>query len=441
MADPSPVQSMALNASNSALSTDALRESLDRVVAAPDFLARYPYYAAILARIDPVADPSVEVMAVSLHNHRFYLHINVEHLVAFPQYLRGILLHEVHHLVLGHLTHPKFFGVQHPDLMEIAQEVSANEFIDEPLPDPLTLELFGAYGLRKVQSTLERYERLAAVRNDGRAVAYKHELRIVDGRVPSQFVDTHGWNPGSKSSTPPIFGLETTRLLIAQASPDRRDHAEAIEAPPTLPTPFAPGTPGRPLLAGRTPADLLEELGGELGEPTIFVDWKTALRMFVAHARAPIHTYARPSRRFPQRVGQVPGRSYSRRNVRRPTILVAVDTSMSMNDRELQRIAAQLRPMSEVAQLTIVECDVEIARIYPFAGSLPNVKGRGGTDLRPVFDRAFLRSRRVDGVVYFTDGVGPFPELPPEIPTLWMLTKPLEFSCPWGERASLVSVS
>src|SRR4051812_18929990 len=87
------------------------------------FLERYPYYTAVLAQMDPVADPSIEVMAVSLATRRdgprYYLHVNVDHLVQQPQFLRGVLLHEVHHVVLGHLTHPKFFDAEHPDLMEL----------------------------------------------------------------------------------------------------------------------------------------------------------------------------------------------------------------------------------------------------------------------------------------------------------------------------------
>ena len=48
----------------------------------PAFLERYPYYAAVLAQLTPVADPSVARMAVSLHDGRFYLHVNVESFVA-----------------------------------------------------------------------------------------------------------------------------------------------------------------------------------------------------------------------------------------------------------------------------------------------------------------------------------------------------------------------
>ena len=117
-----------------------------------------------------------------------------------------------------------------------------------------------------------------------------------------------------------------------------------------------------------------------------------------------------------------------------PRLLIAIDTSLSMTRAELEEIARQLALLSERAHVTIAECDVEVTRVYPFAGALERVEGRGGTDLRPVFEGAFLAALGVDGVVYFTDGEGPYPEVPPAVPTLWVLTKPSEFRCPWGQR-------
>ena len=43
-----------------------------------------------------------------------------------------------------------------------------------------------------------------------------------------------------------------------------------------------------------------------------------------------------------------------------------------------------------------------------------------------------------DGVVYFTDGQGPFPAQPPAVPTLWVLSKEEPFACPWGARAYIL---
>ena len=79
--------------------------------------------------------------------------------------------------------------------------------------------------------------------------------------------------------------------------------------------------------------------------------------MFVARTRAPHSTWARPSRRFPSRVGAVPGRAYQHRAVLRPSLVIAIDTSLSMSERELAEIARQLSPLSELAQLYVVECD------------------------------------------------------------------------------------
>jgi predicted metal-dependent peptidase len=394
-----------------------LRTWLDRFVRDAGFLARYPYYAHVLAAIEPVIDPSVPAMGVSLHRGtpgsggaRYYLHVHVEQLFREPQFLRGILLHEVHHVVLGHLAHPKFFDAAHPDLMQIAMETSANEHIDEPLPSPVLWQHFERFGMRAGQSTIDRYELLCAARAEKLEPLVKRDTRMID---------EHRWR---EQAEPPAGGVEQTRRLIDEA----RERGEEDAKRANVRT-----------IAGRTPGQLIAELTGTEADPEVEVDWRTALQMFVARARAPVHTWSRPSRRFPGRTGEIPGRSYQPRAIARPTLIVAIDTSLSMTERELAEIARQLRPMSEVARLVIVECDAGISRVYPFRGALTRIEGRGGTDLRPALEPRFLRSQGADGVVYFTDGQGPHPEVQPAIPVLWMLTKPADFACPWGARARL----
>ena len=384
----------------------------------PGFLSRYPYYAAVLARMIPVADPSVARMAVSLSEGRFYLHVNVDSFVSEPMYLRGVLLHEVHHVVLGHLSHPKFSDALEPELLDLALEMSANEHIEEPLPNPIVWQAYSAVGIRGGQSTLERYEKLREALHSG---AFK--ARPVPG-VGQERADDHRYlsrpikDPGA---------VEQTRQLLQRATEDAEELLQGDDDP----------SPRRRLVAGKTPGRLLEELTGVTGPAESALDWKTALRMFVARARAPVHTYARPNRRFPERIGEVPGRTYSPRVITRPALLVAIDTSLSMSHAELAEIARQLARLAEHARITVAECDVEIARVYAFEGTIADVAGRGGTDLRPVFEAAFLGARKVEGVIYFTDGEGPFPPLPPSVPVLWVLTKAGEFPCPWGAQARL----
>jgi predicted metal-dependent peptidase len=400
---------------------------LEAFVRDPSFLEAYPYYAAVLAKVVPVADPSVKRMAVSLHDGRFYLHVNVESFIAEPQYLRGILLHEVHHVVLGHLTHPKFSDIEEPELMELAVEMSANEHIEEPLPNPITWRAYSACGVRGGQSTMEKYEALVThLRTTGarpKPQPGAGGTSEAGATASMQPLDDHRWLRRAAESP---GGVAQNALLVARA----------IESAPERPAEDDAGA-RRWLLAGTSPGRLVEELSGTLLEPEDFLDWKEALRMFAARARAPVHTWSRPNRRFPDRPFEVPGRTWSPRRTEEPHLLVAIDTSLSMTRPELEEIARQLGELGERAHLVVAECDVEVTRVYRFTGHLESVTGRGGTDLRPVFEEAFLGAQRVDGVVYFTDGEGPAPEAPPPVPTLWVLTKPHAFRCAWGERAHL----
>ncbi|MEI8255830.1 MAG: VWA-like domain-containing protein, partial [Deltaproteobacteria bacterium] len=239
-----------------------------------------------------------------------------------------------------------------------------------------------------------------------------------------QRVDDHG--PWARVPVAP-GGVEATRQLIEQAIEQAGRDEQGREEDGT-------GPKKRLRLAGRAPGQILEQLVGTARAPDVSMDWQTALAMFVVRARAPVHTYARPNRRFPARVGEVPGRTYSPRVITRPALLVVIDTSSSMSTDELAEVSRQLARIAEHARIMVLECDTEITRSYPFTKTIEHVVGRGGTDLRPVFAPEVLAQYRPDGIVYFTDGEGPFPAEPPAVRTLWILTKSGGFACPWGER-------
>ena len=382
----------------------------------PLLLEKYPYYAHVLARLQPLHDPSIGTIGVSAGGTRFYLHINLDFVAEHHDKLLGLMLHEAHHIVLGHLTHPRFRDVAHPDLMEVAMEVSANEYVAEPLPGrPIRLEDLAALDFRPRQSTMERYHRLTAARLAGK----------LPPTIEFETVDTHhvsGVGLGSATSPPP-GDHSTLRGLVEEAVREAREHAPRRHLP-------------QGLLAGQKPGDVLERLDEPL-PPETYMDWRAALQRFVACVRAPVHTYARPSRRFPDLAGVVPGRMWYPSNSGRPTLLAAIDTSGSMSATELSEIAAHLRVLHGLAKITIAECDAHIQRVYRFEGRLDSVAGGGGTDFRPIFEPAFLVDHEPDGVIYFSDGWGPYPQDEPRMRTLWVLTKPWQFDCPWGDKAEL----
>jgi len=373
-------------------------------------LDRYPYYAHVLARLTPLHDPTVGTMGVSAEGSRFYLHLDLDYVAAHERFLLGLMLHEVHHIVLGHVTHPRFAGAAHPDLMELAMEISANEYVAEPLPgSPLRWEQFTEIDIRDRQSTLDRYHRLVAARL---ADALPPQLQVTP-------VDHHHPNGvGDRGDHPPGDGRHLGRLVHCGVSDARR------EGSPT----------GR--IAGRDPGELIEELLVP-PEPEAHLDWRAALQRFLARVRAPIHSYARPNRRLPHLLGAVPGRIWHPSHPGKPHLIAAIDTSASMGADELGEIAAQLRILGGLARITIVECDAAIQRVYPFPGRLDSVAGGGGTDYRPLFDPDLIAEHRPDGVVVFSDGWGRWPDDDPRVPTLWVLTRPDVFDCPWGTKAAL----
>lgn len=79
------------------------------------FRERYPHYGYVLARLTPLADSSILAMAVGARAGGLYLHVNPGFFASQPKYLDGILLHEIHHIVLGHLTEPRFRAVETAD--------------------------------------------------------------------------------------------------------------------------------------------------------------------------------------------------------------------------------------------------------------------------------------------------------------------------------------
>lgn len=381
------------------------------LLGAERFLARYPFFAALLTRIDAVADPSVPVMAVSLQGRRFRLHVNTRYFEGRSELVPGVLQHEIHHCLYAHATDPRFRGVAHPDLMRLAFEMSANEPIREPLPDqPVRWEDYRHLGMRAGMSTLEQYRILAAARERGEDVPSEPENRWMG--------DIHPKGLGA---------LET---------PATSEHALASAHLARLVDLLGRTVPGAPKIAGRDPGRLEEALRPP-SDPTPRIDWRAVLRGFAAELRFRERSRRYPNRRFPEWVGVVPG-TRRRPDPGRRHVLVAIDTSGSMSGAELDRIAHELTRLRNEIRVTVVECDSKIQRVYPLGPSPGTVTGRGGTDLRPVFEPRFLEAHRPDGIVYCTDGHGPFPESPPRVPTLWILTKDeSRFTCPWGRRVAL----
>ena len=381
------------------------------------FQDKYPLYAYVLARLDVNLSARVPAMAVSPHGPQIRLHINRAYFEQHPEYFEGVLLHEIHHVVLGHISHFRFQGAVFPDLMTLAKEMSANEYIVAPLPDGVFWQAYAAYGIGPDQSTLYRYERLAAARRDGQL---QHQS-LCGVYVPC---DEHA---DGKEIGDSLSAAAVENILHDLAAHEAETIGDEME-----------DSNGGPTIAGQQVANLILALRATGQAAVRPLNWRTALRQFVGTTHPRAATYKRPNRRFPERVGQIPGHARGRAPHGRPRLLVALDTSQSMEASDLALLAEEIDKLAGLATITIVECDERIQRVYQYVLRIASVSGRGGTSFRPVFEPDFLEAHRPNGVIYMTDGDGPWPARDPGVRTLWVLTgDPARFGCPWGKRVGL----
>lgn len=98
------------------------------------------------------------------------------------------------------------------------------------------------------------------------------------------------------------------------------------------------------------------------------------------------------------------------------SILVAVDTSGSVSNKELQEFFSEIDYVYKAgARVTIIECDTRINSITEYDGKkLPEIKGRGGTSFDPPVDYYVDHRKEYASLIYFTDGEAPMPAKNPQ---------------------------
>ena len=138
------------------------------------------------------------------------------------------------------------------------------------------------------------------------------------------------------------------------------------------------------------------------------INWKSILKKYIGTISADqIHTRRRLNRRQPDRF-DLSGKM----NDKVLKIVVAIDTSGSMTDRQVELIFNELFAILAKRKyiITVIECDAAIQRIYkvkkPSDVQL-NVLGRGGTSYKPVIKYINENREYRDALlIYFTDGFG-----------------------------------
>lgn len=381
----------------------------------------YPLHAGVLARIRHEPTSETPSVALTVSGFRLALRYSPAYIVTLSlDECAGLLVHVVNHVLFGH-TAADPARCDDRRALVIAQEITANEWVRDRLP-PGAIVLAQYPKLPPREDTERRYERLRGRVPEPPSAGSAPPGTGGDSPIasPKTLDDHSGWS-AMTGIAETVVRAEVARAL-RELSP-----GELVRLDPAL------EDAAHALVAGRSPGQDGQEL--EVAQ-AVALPWPVLLRRFLTEIEDPDHSLGYPSRRLPHLVGIVPGK---RRLPGRARVMAVIDTSGSMTSRDLSVIAAEFRRLARHADMTVVQCDAEVQDVRRFCGAITRVVGRGGTDFRPPFDARILKRLRPGVVAYFTDGIGPAPEVRPKVPVIWVITPGGEKPAPWGTLARLTN--
>lgn len=114
------------------------------------------------------------------------------------------------------------------------------------------------------------------------------------------------------------------------------------------------------------------------------------------------------------------------------SLIVAIDTSGSIQEEILGAFIEEFKTIMQnfpAVNIELLIADAKVHAHYSFRGAEDMdfvLKGGGGTDYRPVFEYIDANFPMSSMLLYFTDGEGIFPRIPPSYEVLWALSNKKE---------------
>ena len=344
-----------------------------------------PFFGSLALRMGLIENPAIETMATDgrdVHfNPSFVDGLTMDELV-------GVLAHEVMHPACNHHTRR---GSRDAERWNIAADYAINPvLIDNGFTLPAEALLDPAYAGLSAEAI---YNRLPPAQSGGGGGQ--------DGNCP---------DPGRCGGVMDAPG-EAGRPSPAELASAEAEWRQAVAQSATIAK-----------NAGKLPGDLAR-LVDEVLHPK--ADWREILRRFVEMSAKQEYRWNPPNRRFVHQGVYLP----SCRSEQMPPIAVAIDTSGSVSQSEMNQFAAEITSILEDCmpeEIHVLYCDSRLRNAETFSPhDLPielHPRGGGGTDFRPPFE--WLDDAGIDPVcvVYLTDlYCSSYPD-EPAYPTLWVTT-------------------
>jgi len=377
-----------------------------------------PFLGALVMRL-PLVEANPEWCKTTATDARtLYYNERFIEALSVPQ-TQFALAHEALHCALSH-----FARRQHRDKYrwDIACDLAINPLLVAegliPCPGALQLPQFEGMTAEEIYPCIDELEQMNP-----------HDHHIYDREKQSE-----GGAPPEKKPQPPNDPSKQEKEKDKRA---RKPSSLTPEEKEILSVQWA-----QRLAGAHQQAMQAGKLGGVLGrmiehliQPQL--PWRMLLARYMTATAHDDYNWSRPSRREGDAI--LPSRRSNEIK-----IAVAIDTSGSIADKEMQQFASEVNAIKGQvnARITLIACDAALSADGPWQYepwenfTLPmQFTGGGGSDFRPVFNWLVTSETPHDLLVYFTDAQGTFPEHEPSIPTIWLVKG--KVPTPWGTRVQL----
>ena len=378
-----------------------------------------PFFGHIAMQLEPIARKDLNPPTMGTDGFRLFFH--PEWVKELPEeQLKGVIAHEVAHVVLLHLTRRQSreqirwnvacdFAVNHLVLQlqghdergrEIRFELPPNvlhnpnfadkeaEWIYNQLPETEVIE---------VTLTLDSHDDWMGGNGKGKKDEGEGKSEVSQGGA--------GENGDEEDKAPAdtTEGLEQRiREMVAQSANQAR-------------------------MKGKLPGYLKELVEGVL-QPKL--DWKTILQDMIVSCVKSDFCMMPPNKKHLYRGFILPGLTGTEINV-----ACIIDTSGSISSKEMQEFLAEVKGICDAYEeytIYLMTCDTEVHQrweIRPFDPMPTVMEGRGGTDFREALAEA--ERLPVTSIIYLTDLYGTFPDKEPFVPVIWVSST--DAKPPWGQ--------
>ena len=183
------------------------------------------------------------------------------------------------------------------------------------------------------------------------------------------------------------------------------------------------------IVRARTQAQMSGKAAGEIpDEISRMIDkllnpklpWQVILNKFLDQRVKEDYSWARKNRRYPSDTYMPSLHSYGLGH-----LTFAIDTSGSIEDKELQEMLSEIRGIQQVfnpEHMTVIDCDSVIHKVHDVDQNTDimslDFHGGGGTRFQPVLD--YVAEHPTQALIYFTDLYGETEIEPVNYPVLWI---------------------